>query len=304
MFEDCCAQVTEQIPEWVRETAAEFEKASTLEELIDIGQLFYVCGKVFPRYCSNLVRPFRERAIELHGKEFEKVVLVDLSSIFHAVFARGNAVADTRDRLADLYKLFGAKKFIVVTDSRNSNRRNLWPGYKAERPPKAPGFEDQYQQVIYYLKDKGVQVEEHDGWESDDIMASASYRAKLVDAPCFLVTNDKDLWQCLGGRVSIYDPFATEYRNADWLMANHSITPSQVVDWLCLVGKNDVPDADGIGASVASKLLKAYGDFVGVWESRALLTDHKRKIIEDFAEHYWLARDMHILRRDLPVRIW
>lgn len=307
MFSEYTQQVDDQTPAWVMETKAEIEACSDIDTLMnEIGPVFYYCSKITPRYCQALIKPFRSRAREL-CKPPSKITVVDLSNVFHSVFARGNAVKDTRERLLRIYKEVDAKKFIVVIDPPTSTlkRRELFAGYKGKRNPKPPEFNEQMQEVIQNLKAKGVQVELFDGWESDDIMASAAYRAKLLDTECILVADDKDLWQCLGGSTVMYEPCSKEYRGADWLMATHSITPQQAVDWLCLVGKNDVPGAEDIGAVLASRYLSAWGDFNGVWESRHLLTDHKRGSIEAFAKDgYWLARDLHTLRRDLAIRIW
>ena len=182
-----------------------------------------------------------------------------------------------------------------AVDSLNIKRREKHVGYKESRDEKEEGFRESVQK----LQGKLDNVAFVDGWEADDCMASIAFRAKLRKQACTIVTDDKDLWQVIGNGVTLYPPRKHEIQSEDWLRAKHSITPKQVVDWLCLVGKDDVPSCKGIAEKTASELLKKYGSFLNVVDDAEHLTEAKRNKVLGFREDYWLARELHTLKKDL-----
>ena len=132
------------------------------------------------------------------------------------------------------------------------------------------------------------------------MMASIAFRCKLLGHYCTIVTDDKDLWQCLGNKTTIYSPRAKEFRDENWLLANHKIGPKQVVDWLCMTGKDDAPACPGIGPKTASELLSKFSNFWDIYAARDTFTAKRKAAIEGFAkEDYWIAQDLHKLRIDL-----
>jgi 5'-3' exonuclease len=88
----------------------------------------------------------------------------------------------------------------------------------------------------------------------------------------------------------------------EWLKTELKITPKQMVDWLCLVGKDDIPSPHKIGEVTASQWLESYGSVVGIHDARESLTKLKRETIEAYVrKDYWLARDMHTLKKNLNI---
>ena len=92
-----------------------------------------------------------------------------------------------------------------------------------------------------------------------------------------------------------------EYTNAEGVEEKVGIKPNQIVDYLCLTGKDDVPSAVGIGPQTAAQWLKEHGDFIGIYDHRHSLTEKKREAVEQFAPHYWVARTCHTLNRRLEI---
>lgn len=253
------------------------------------------------------VPQFRSRMKELWPEhKRHSVVCVDLDNIVHSSWhVRGEDTEHPLKMLRNIYKAVGVNKdtsFIVAHDLNGSKRRDV-AGYKAERKPNPDEFYRMYDTIKKTLKDKGVQVEAHDGFEADDVMASCAFRSQLLDTECVLVTTDKDIFQVLGKGTAIYNQMTHEWRNVDWLKQEYLITPAQMVDWVTLVGgKNDIPGCDHIGKKRASTLLQAWGDVPNIYANRETLPPKQREAITEFFEkHYWTIKEIHTVSKEVPV---
>lgn len=277
----------------------------------DIGELMrhatgFMTLKFMPRLTELIVPAFQAKASRLLPRK-SRVVAVDLNGFFWQSFGAdpGNANTLTQSRLRALYKDLKPEKFIIAKDGADLERRKAYPEYKKNRPLLPANFVSQLKDLTEYLVSKGIQVESHVGHEADDILASVAYRCMLLGLDCVLVSEDKDIWQCMSQTTKIYAPKAREHRDREWLLKTHDITPSHVVDWLCLVGKNDVPSVYGIGDKLASELLVAYQSFVGIMDSLDKLTEKKQQAFRNFGyTNYWLSSALHELNRRIDVCVW
>lgn len=302
--------VIPQTQEWIAEINKKIREAEDAKALLKVGVAYLRCQYV-PEVVKACWKEFAARMAKFAPEDTSKsVVAVDLPAIFHAAFSGledspDDAVASVKSRVEAIYSGTAAEdrsRFICATDGDELWRRAKFPGYKAKRPPKHPLFKDTLTRAIEAVQDMGYVVLQFDGEESDDILASISYSAKLRKQSCVLVTDDRDSWQCLGMGTVMYSPRTHEYTNEERLATSTGITPKQAVDWLCLVGKNDVPNAKGIGEKNASELLGVYGNFWGIFDNKDNLTPAKKTGIEEFAKSgYWMARELHTLNKGLEV---
>lgn len=301
-----------QTQEWIDEIVAQFRAAGDKRTLLSLGVEYLRCPYV-PDVTVPCWKEFAVCMKKIDPSDAGKTVFaVDLPGIYCASFYgnkdnRGEVIGDVVSRVERVFVDTAAedkKSFFLAIDSTTSWRKELFPAYKGKRQPKPEGFYETYQATIDVLMDGGYTVLQYDGQETDDILASISYRAKLRKQNAVLITEDRDMWQCLGRGTVMYCPQTGDYTNEDKLGAAHKITPKQVVDYLCLIGKNDVPSPYGIGDKLASDYLHKHGTFLGIYDERDSLTDKKREAIENFAKSdYWLARQLHTLNKTLEV-LW
>lgn len=148
-------------------------------------------------------------------------------------------------------------QLILVKEGMNSKqgRRALRPEYKAGRD-KAPQEYEEFTKCRDMLLDLfcslGAQVVWQDGVEADDVIG---YLAKHLKGETWIVTNDKDLSQCIGGNVHLFrlgrfdeNPFG-------------DFNPKYVPVWLSLIGDSDeFPGAKGFGPKAAEQLLGVFGE--------------------------------------------
>jgi 5'-3' exonuclease len=157
----------------------------------------------------------------------------------------------------------GATHVGVATDHViESFRNDLWPGYKssagmprellaqftpAEEAMAAAGFVV-WPQIVH---------EADDGLGAAAEMAAADERVRAV----IICTPDKDLGQCVGGKVVQFDRRKGTILDAAGVEAKLGVPPASVPDWLGLVGDSadGFPGIPGWGAKSAAAILRRWG---------------------------------------------
>jgi hypothetical protein len=291
----------------IAEWTADFAAAKDHRKLLKLGV------EVFALKCIDSVKAgcwpvFCEAMDRLAPKDAGRnVVAIDFEGIFCAKHAYnvGDCVSATVKNIQWLRGYLDHSSddmLIVAIDDSTNWRKTRHPGYKSSRPPKPAGMAELRQRAIDEIKSLGFRIELRGNMEADDVMSSVAFEAKCRRQNAILVTRDKDLWQCLGKGIAIYEPMEQEFRNADWLRATHLIKPEQVIDWLCLTGKDDAPNTYGIGPKTASEWLATYGNFWSLYYSRENLTEKKQELVREFGDSgYSVASDIHKLRVDQDI---
>ena len=99
--------------------------------------------------------------------------------------------------------------------------------------------------------------------EADDALASAAARAAADPRveQAIICTPDKDLGQCVGGKVVQLDRRRDILLDADGVHAKFGVVPAAIPDWLALVGDSadGFPGLPGFGAKTAAAVLERYG---------------------------------------------
>lgn len=242
------------------------------------------------------------------------VIAVDLPAIFSASFSQvgDSAPDDVTNRLTALVGTLSENypreiHTILTADAKNLWRKVACPEFKAKRPPKPDGFAEVYADTQAKLVREGYRIELHDTMESDDILASIGFRCRLRRHSCYLATDDRDLLQCVGNGVTCFTPRSGKHKNEEWLLKEMQLTPKQIVDYLCLTGKDDVPSANKIGDITATKLLARCGSYSNILDSMDSLlkakevTAKQADSLVEYASHYQLAKKMHTKLRHLEI---
>ena len=181
------------------------------------------------------------------------------------ITAAKEEVGATRGVLSSMLQLLadGATHVCVATDHVIESWRNdLWPGYKT-----GVGIDQQLYRQFPLLEDAaramGLTVWAMVEDEADDALASAAKVAAADPAvdEVLICTPDKDLGQCVGGKVKQLDRRKQELRDADGVLAKFGVPPASIPDYLALVGDtaDGFPGLQGWGAKGAAKVLARWG---------------------------------------------
>ncbi|MEY2405759.1 MAG: hypothetical protein QOG39_675 [Acidimicrobiaceae bacterium] len=187
--------------------------------------------------------------------------------LFRYHFAPNNRDLDlgaTRGVVGSVLSLLesGATHVGVATDHViESFRNDLWAGYKtsAGMPPELLA---QFPLIEEALVSAGictwpmVELEADDGLAAAAKVAAEDERVERV----LICTPDKDLGQCVGGKVVQWDRRQDVIYDADGVRAKFGVDPESIPDYLALVGDSadGFPGLAGFGAKTAAALLARY----------------------------------------------
>ena len=233
--------------------------------------------------------------------------------VFHAIppmtGTRGqptNAVFGlTRDLLAILERQ--PTHLICALDSPGPGARELiYPQYKANRTEIPADLKPQIpliKQLIAGFNIPGIELE---GWEADDIIATATRQALALDMDVVIVSSDKDNRQLLGPNVRMFNCRRNEFYDSQSLLNDWGIRPDQVIDFQSLVGDavDNVPGVPKVGPKTATTLLTQYQTLDAILENIPHTTGKAlQKNLTDGRELALISRQLVTLRQDLPLQI-
>ena len=192
-----------------------------------------------------------------------------------------------------------------------SFRNDLWAGYKtsAGMPPE---LLHQIPMLEKSLAAMGVAVWAMVEWEADDALAAAAAVAAADDrvTRVLICTPDKDLGQCVGGKVVQFDRRKNEIYDAAGVQQKFGVPPESIPDYLGLVGDtaDGFPGLAGWGSKSAAAVLARYGHLeaiptsAGQWDVPGLRGAAKLSatLQDDFANAV-LFRRIATVERDVPV---
>jgi 5'-3' exonuclease len=205
----------------------------------------------------------------------------------------------------------GATHLGVATDHViESFRNDLWEGYKTGEGID-PVLLAQFPLLEEALAAFGFTVWAMVEQEADDALAAAAHVA-VADArvgQVVICTPDKDLGQCVGGKVVQLDRRNRRLLDSAAVREKFGVDPESIPDYLALVGDSadGFPGLPGWGAKSAAALLGRYGHIEQIpadarqWDvpvrSAAALAETLRQL-QDLALHFRL---LATLRVDAPV---
>ncbi|HEY8524218.1 MAG TPA: 5'-3' exonuclease H3TH domain-containing protein [Acidimicrobiales bacterium] len=205
----------------------------------------------------------------------------------------------------------GATHVGVATDQViESFRNDLWPGYKssAGMPPELLA---QFRPAEEAMEAAGFTVWPQVVHEADDAlgaaarMAAADERVRTV----IICTPDKDLGQCVGGKVVQFDRRRQTTLDAAGVEAKLGVPPASVPDWLALVGDSadGFPGVPGWGAKSAAAVLRRWGHLEDIpaapqtWDAGVRGAAKLNAALREHYEHALLFRRIATLELDAPV---
>ena len=201
------------------------------------------------------------------------VLLADISSIAHPIY---HLTADDPNpnamSIAILERIrglaHGQPHVAIACDSKRSVRKEADPTYKANRPKEdRAALYHQLDIALDALRAEGFPIWSVDGYEADDVIASATALAlQHADVTVQIVSADKDLLALVGPRVTMKSLKDGSVIDIAGVQSKFGVRPDQIPDYLCLVGdaSDNIRGANKIGPVTAVRLLAAHGNLEGL----------------------------------------
>jgi DNA polymerase I len=193
---------------------------------------------------------------------------------------------------------------VIFDKSERTFRNELYPGYKAQRPPAPEDLVPQFPLIRDAVRAFNLPCIEMDGYEADDIIATYAEQAKARGGRVTIISADKDLMQLVGGPVSMVDTLKNRRIGPEEVVEKFGVEPDRVVDVQALAGDSidNVPGAPGIGIKTAAQLIHEYGDLDALLARAAEIKQPKRRqTLIDHAAQILVSRELVTLKRDVDL---
>ncbi len=152
----------------------------------------------------------------------------------------------------------------VVAFDRGPPRQRLalYPAYKANRPETPEEIKAQWPFCLEITKALGVPIVDMEGVEADDLIGTLARRAETAGFDVTIITSDKDFYQLVGPRISLWDTMKDRRIGISEVEERFGVAPDRVIDVLGLMGDSvdNVPGVPGVGEKTAKTLVREFGD--------------------------------------------
>lgn len=247
------------------------------------------------------------------------IVLVDGSSYlfraFHAMPPLTNreghptgAIYGVTNMIGKLLETYQPEHIAVVFDAKGKTFRNdLYPEYKAHRPPMPDELRVQIEPIHQIVKALGLPLLVIEGVEADDVIGTLAVQATQAKRDALISTGDKDMAQLVNEHITLINTMTDTLMTPDKVVEKFGIRPDQIIDYLALMGdsSDNIPGIPKCGPKTAVKWLDAYGNIDNLI---AHADEIKGKIGETLREHIPnlpLSRQLTTIRIDcdLPINL-
>ena len=201
------------------------------------------------------------------------LLLVDGSSyLFRAFHAMPNlstssefptgAIFGVINMLRKLCNDFEGSPVAVVFDAAGKSFRNdIYPEYKANRPPMPDELRQQVQPIRDIIEAMGIPLLVVPDVEADDVIGTLAEQATVSRRRTVISTSDKDMAQLVSEYVSLVNTMSETAMDRDGVFEKYGVHPEHIVDYLALMGDSvdNIPGVPKVGPKTAAKWLNSYG---------------------------------------------
>src|SRR5210317_1411052 len=143
------------------------------------------------------------------------IVLVDGSSYLYRAFhalppltnSQGQATGAVKgviSMIRRLHKDYPGSPVAVVFDAKGKTFRDeMFPEYKAQRPPMPDELREQIEPIHGIVRAMGLPLLCVEGVEADDVIGTLARQAAAQDRPVVISTGDKDMAQLVDGKITL-----------------------------------------------------------------------------------------------------
>ncbi|MBT8056247.1 MAG: DNA polymerase I [Gammaproteobacteria bacterium] len=241
--------------------------------------------------------------------------LVDGSSYlyraFHALPNLGNsrgeptgALLGVANMLRRLLKEEDPKHIAVVFDAKGPTfRHEMYPDYKANRPPMPADLRKQVEAIHDFTRLLGLPLLQVDGVEADDVIGTLARRTEADGFECVISTGDKDMAQLVSDTTTLTNTMTGVDTDREGVREKFGVEPEQIVDFLALTGdkSDNIPGVEKCGPKTAAKWLNAWQDLDGVVDHAGEVGGKIGEYLREALEQLPLSQELARIRCDVEL---
>ncbi len=207
------------------------------------------------------------------------IVLVDGSSYVYRAFhalppltnSHGQATGAVKGVISMLRRLcrdYPQSPITVVFDARGKTfRDDMYPLYKAHRPPMPDELREQIEPIHEIVKAMGLPFICEAGVEADDVIGTLARQASEQGRDVIISTGDKDMAQLVDHHTTLVNTMTDTVMDEAGVVEKFGVGPELIIDFLALMGDkvDNIPGVAGVGEKTALALLQGLGSLDQVY---------------------------------------
>ncbi|MFT5283792.1 MAG: DNA polymerase-1, partial [Yoonia sp.] len=260
----------------------------------------------------------------MHKESESPLVLVDGSSYLFRAFhgmppltnSKGmdtGAIYGVVNMLRSLVKDYKPTHMVVVFDAKGKTfRDDIYPEYKANRPPMPNELRGQIAPLHKIVEAMGFSMIVEPGVEADDVIGTLARRASLAGIDCVISTGDKDMAQLVDKHVTLINTMTRTKMDIDGVVEKFGVPAELIIDFLGLKGDkvDNIPGVPGVGDKSAVAMLNGIGGVKTIYENldkiaqldfRGAKTMAKK--MEEYKEQALLSYQLATIETELPLKM-
>jgi len=245
------------------------------------------------------------------------LVLVDGSSYLYRAFhampnltnsqgGHTGAVYGVINMLRRLIKDYDPRYMAVVFDAKGKTFRDeMYPDYKATRPPMPDTLRSQIEPIHDIVRALGLPLLVVEGVEADDVIGTLARQAAARGFDTVVSTGDKDLAQLVDEHVTLINTMTDTVSDPAGVTEKFGVPPERIVDYLTLIGdtSDNIPGVPKVGPKTAVKWLQEYGSLEGVVEHAGEIKGKVGENLRSTLSHLDLSRTLVTIRTDVELPV-
>lgn len=242
-------------------------------------------------------------------------ILVDGSSYlfraYHALPELSNsqgeptgAIVGVLNMLRRLTNDYQPEHMAVVFDAPGGSFRNeIYPEYKANRPPMPEDLRCQIEPLHEIIQAMGLPLVMVPGVEADDVIGTLATQAANEGVKTVISTGDKDMAQLVNPLISLVNTMSETTMDEQGVVEKFGVRPDQIIDYLALVGDSadNIPGVPKCGPKTAAKWLKSYDSLDNLMAKADEIGGKIGENLRSSLEQLPLARELATIKLDVAL---
>lgn len=180
------------------------------------------------------------------------------------------AIYGVVNMMKSLLKQYDPKYLAVVFDAKGKTfRDDIFPEYKANRPPMPDELRDQIAPLHEIIQAMGFPLIIESNVEADDVIGTLAKVASDKGLKTLISTGDKDMAQLVNSHVTLVNTMNNSFMDESGVVEKFGIPPSLIIDFLALKGDkvDNIPGVPGVGDKSAVAMLTGIGGVDAIYEN-------------------------------------
>ncbi len=217
------------------------------------------------------------------------------------------AIKGVISMIQKLHDEYQPSHIAIIFDAPGKTFRNdIYPEYKAHRPPMDDDLRVQIKPLLQLIESMGYPLIQVDNVEADDVIGTLAKKAVESNMEVLISTSDKDLAQLIDGNTRLIDTMKmsiTDYNGVAARFKVDTLRPDQVVDFLGLVGDtaDNIPGVPKVGPKTAAKWLAEYDNIDGIVENKDKIKGKVGEHLRDNIDKLYLSQELAKIKLDVEL---